>query len=125
MGNWLYMEVPDSHLVSLDAATGKERWKVLIADPKLDYTSTAAPIVVGNHIIAGIGGDHLDNRGYIQSLDPETGAVQWKWYTTPNAGEPGIETWPDAYASIHGNGQTGFRAVTIPNSISITSAPQP
>jgi acido-empty-quinoprotein group A len=105
-GNWLYMETPDSHLVSIDAATGKERWRVLIADPKLDYTSTAAPIVVGNHILAGIGGDHLDNRGYIQSLDPETGAVQWKWYTTPNAGEPGIETWPDAYASIHGNGQT-------------------
>jgi len=105
-GNWLYMETPDSHLVSLDATTGKERWKVLIADPKLDYTSTAAPIVVGNHILAGIGGDHLDNRGYIQSLDPETGAVQWKWYTTPGAGEPGIETWPDAYASVHGNGQT-------------------
>ena len=32
--------------------------------------------------------------------------MQWKWYTTPNAGEPGIETWPDAYASVHGNGQT-------------------
>ena len=32
--------------------------------------------------------------------------MQWKWYTTPNAGETGIETWPDAYASIHGNGQT-------------------
>jgi len=105
-GNWLYMEVPDSHLVSLDAATGKERWKVQIADPKLDYTSTAAPIVVGNHILAGIGGDHMDNRGFIQSLDPETGAVQWKWYTTPSAGEPGIETWPDAYASVHGTGQT-------------------
>ncbi len=105
-GNWLYMETPDSHLVSLDAATGKERWKVQIADPKLDYTSTAAPIVVGNHILAGIGGDHMDNPGYFQSLDPETGAVQWKWNTTPRKGEPGIETWPDEYAAAHGAGQT-------------------
>jgi alcohol dehydrogenase (cytochrome c) len=105
-GNWLFLEVPDSHLVSLDAATGKERWKVQIADPKLDYTSTAAPIVVGNHIIAGIGGDHMDNPGFIQSFDPETGALQWKLYTTPRKGEPGIETWPDEYAAAHSTGQT-------------------
>ena len=104
--NWLFVEMPDSQLVSLDAATGKERWKVQIANPKLDYTSTAAPIVVGNHVLVGIGGDHLDNPGFIESHDPETGALQWKWFTTPRNGEPGIETWPDEYASAHGTGQT-------------------
>jgi acido-empty-quinoprotein group A len=104
--NWLYFETPDSHLVSLDAKTGKERWKVQIANPKLDYTSTVAPVVVGNHILVGIGGDHLDNPGFLQSRDPETGALQWKWWTTPRKGEPGIETWPDEYASAHGTGQT-------------------
>jgi alcohol dehydrogenase (cytochrome c) len=104
-GNWLYFETPDSNLVSLDAKTGKQRWKVSIADPKLDYTSTVAPMVVGNHIIAGIGGDHLDNPGFIQSRDPETGALQWKWWTTPRKGEPGIETWPDEHAAAHGTGQ--------------------
>jgi acido-empty-quinoprotein group A len=104
--NWLFFESPDSHLISLDAATGKLRWKVEIADPKLDYTSTVAPIVVGNHILVGIGGDHLDNPGFIESRDPETGALQWKWFTTPRKGEPGIETWPDEYASAHGTGQT-------------------
>src|SRR4051812_42910571 len=104
--NWLFVEMPDSQLVSLDASTGKERWKVQIADPKLDYTSTAAPIVVGNHVLVGIGGDHLDNPGFLESHDPETGALQWKWFTTPRKGEPGIETWPDEYASAHGTGQT-------------------
>ena len=63
-GNWLFFETPDSNLVSLDARTGKERWKVSIADPKLDYTSTVAPVIIGNHVIAGIGGDHLDNPGF-------------------------------------------------------------
>ena len=104
-GNWLFFETPDSHLVSLDADTGKERWKVQIADPKLDYTSTVAPVVVGNHIMVGIGGDHLDNPGFLQSRDPETGALQWKWWTTPRKGEPGMETWPDEYAAAHGTGQ--------------------
>ena len=101
-GNWLFFESPDSNLISLDARTGKERWKVSIADPKLDYTSTVAPVVIGNHVIAGIGGDHLDNPGFIQSRDPETGALQWKWWTTPRKGEPGIETWPDEYVAAHG-----------------------
>ena len=104
-GHWLYFESPDSHLVSLDTHTGKERWKVEIADPKLDYTSTVAPVVVGNHIIVGIGGDHLDNPGFLQARDPETGALQWKFNTTPRKGEPGIETWPDEYAAAHGTGQ--------------------
>jgi acido-empty-quinoprotein group A len=104
-GHWLYFESPDSHLLSLDARTGAERWKVEIADPKLDYTSTVAPVVIGNHVVVGIGGDHLDNPGFLQSRDPETGALQWKWYTTPRKGEPGIETWPDEYAAAHGTGQ--------------------
>ena len=105
-GNWLYFESPDSHLISLDAKTGRERWKVEIADPKLDYTSTAAPIVVGDHILVGIGGDHLDNPGFLESRDPETGALQWRWWTTPRKGYPGIQTWPSEQAAIHGTGQT-------------------
>src|SRR6202045_2002908 len=32
-GNCLFFETPDSNLVSLDASTGKQRWKVPIADP--------------------------------------------------------------------------------------------
>jgi alcohol dehydrogenase (cytochrome c) len=105
-GNWLYFESPDSNLISLDARTGKERWKIQIVDPKLDYTSTAAPIVVGNHILVGIGGDHIDNPGFFESRDPETGDLQWKWNTTPRKGEPGMDTWPDEYASARGNGTT-------------------
>src|SRR5439155_22096265 len=31
-GNWLFFETPDSNLVSLDASTGKERWKVRLSD---------------------------------------------------------------------------------------------
>src|SRR5947209_9680636 len=52
--NWLFFESPDSHLISLDAKTGKERWQVEIADPKLDYTSTVAPVIIKNHVLVGI-----------------------------------------------------------------------
>jgi alcohol dehydrogenase (cytochrome c) len=103
-GNWLYMETPDDYLVCLDARTGKERWHVEIANFSQQYFSTMAPIVVGNHILVGTG-DDLDEPGYIQSLDPETGALQWKWYSVPmKPGDPGLDTWSNLDAASHGGG---------------------
>ena len=51
-----------------------------------------------------MGGDFLDVPGWLESRDPETGEVQWKWYTTPRPGQPGAETWPDAFSMEHGGG---------------------
>jgi alcohol dehydrogenase (cytochrome c) len=103
-GNWLYMETPDDFLVCLDARTGKEKWHKEIANFNLQYFSTMAPIVVGNHILIGTGND-LDEPGYVQSRDPETGDVQWTWYTLPmKKGDPGLETWGSLDAARHGAG---------------------
>jgi acido-empty-quinoprotein group A len=106
-GNMLFFETPDCYLVSLDAATGKERWHKEIADVRQQYFCTPAPIIIGRHVIVGIGGDSLDVQGYLDAYEPETGERQWRWYTTPQKmGEPGSETWPDEYAMTHGGGMT-------------------
>jgi len=103
-GNWLYMETPDDYLVSLDSRTGKERWHREIASFSQQYFSTVAPVVVGNHVLVGTGND-LDAPGFLQSFDPETGNLQWKFYTVPmNPGDPGLETWKDLDAARHGGG---------------------
>ena len=103
-GDWLYMETPDDYLVCLDARTGKEKWHVEIADFNQQYFSTMAPIVVGNHILVGTG-DDLDAPGFLQSRDPETGALQWKWYTVPmKKGDPGADTWGSIDSARHGGG---------------------
>jgi alcohol dehydrogenase (cytochrome c) len=104
-GNWLYMETPDDYLVSLDARTGKERWHKVISDFSQQYFSTVAPIVIGNHILVGTG-DDLDSPGYLQSVDPETGDLQWKKYLVPmKEGDPGLNTWPSLDAAQHGGAQ--------------------
>jgi alcohol dehydrogenase (cytochrome c) len=103
-GDWLYFLTPDNYFVSLEASTGKERWHKEIANVKREYFSTTAPIVIRNHVIIGVGGDSLDVPGYLESRDPETGELQWRWYTTPRPGEPGSETWPDQYSMEHGGG---------------------
>ena len=123
-GNWLYMETPDGNLVCLNAADGKERWKVRITDQKLDYTTTAAPIVIGNHILIGVGGDHLDNPGFLESVDPETGATQWKTNTDSaqrrtRHRKPGPMNTPPRTPLD----KPGFPAPTIPISTFTISAP--
>ena len=102
--NYLFFETPDNYLVSLDARTGEERWHVEIADFDQQYFSTTAPIVVDNHVLVGTGND-LDAPGFLQSYDPETGKLQWKFYTVPmNSGDPGLDTWPNLEAARHGGG---------------------
>jgi alcohol dehydrogenase (cytochrome c) len=105
-GEWLYFLAPDGWFVSLEAKTGKERWRKKVADEKMQYFTTGAPMVVGNHVIVGVGGDAIDVPGYLEARDPQTGELQWRWDSEPKKGEPGSETWPNEYAMAHGGGMT-------------------
>jgi alcohol dehydrogenase (cytochrome c) len=112
--NYLFFETPDNYLVSLDARTGKERWHVEISSFAEQYFSTMAPIVVGDHVLVGTGND-LDAPGFLQSFDPETGKLQWKFYTVPmKPGDPGLDTWPNLDAARHGGGQVWIPGVYDP-----------
>jgi len=104
LGNWLYFLTPDNYFVSLDVATGKERWHHEIANMKREYFSTNAPMIIGRQVIIGVGGDALDIPGYLESRDPESGNLVWRWNTTPRVGEPGAATWPDEDSMAHGGG---------------------
>jgi acido-empty-quinoprotein group A len=105
--DYLYFETPDAHLICLNAKDGTVRWDIVLADEKLGYFATMAPLVIKDHVIAGVSGDVTDIPGFLESVDPETGAIQWKWYTQPKPGEPGSETWPkDSDAILHGGGMT-------------------
>jgi acido-empty-quinoprotein group A len=105
--DWLYFTTPDAHLVSLNAKDGSVRWIVELADVKMGYFSTMAPLVIRDHVIVGVSGDVTDVQGYLESIDPDTGKIQWRWNTTPAPGQPGSETWPkDSDAILHGGGMT-------------------
>jgi alcohol dehydrogenase (cytochrome c) len=107
LGMWhdrVYMETPDDFLLCLSAKTGKEIWHKEIAPFALQYFSTMAPIVVGDHILVGTG-DDLDEPGMLQSFNPDTGEIEWKWYAVPmKAGDPGLDTWASLDAASHGGG---------------------
>ncbi len=104
-GGWLYFETPECDLVSLDAATGKERWfkqlapssRIISAAPRRWWWATmstpespATPETI--------------RAGWIRSI-PKPATCSGRWYTTPqNPGDPGYDTWPDEYSRKHGGG---------------------
>jgi len=99
---YLFFSAPDAHLVSLNAKDGSVRWKVEVGDVTKGYWTSMAPLIVGNHVLVGVSGDFDNLSGYIRSIDPETGATQWQWNSTPPAGTPnqttGGMTWmPGTY----------------------------
>lgn len=128
-GNWLYYETPDCHLVSLNLKDGTERWRQSICEVDEFYYGSVAPMIVKNHVITGVSGDDLDRPGYLESHDPETGALQWRWYVVPQKmGDPGSETWPNEDAMKHGGGMT-WQPVTYDPELNLvyvgTGNPQP
>jgi alcohol dehydrogenase (cytochrome c) len=97
--DFVYLTTPDAHLVALDARDGKVRWNVEIADSRRGFWSTNAPLLVQNprtlappHLLVGVAGDFDNLPGTLTSFDPETGKVQWTFYSTPPPGTPGSES---------------------------------
>lgn len=114
--NKLYFETPDAHLLCLNSHTGEVQWDVVLADVKLGYWTTMAPLVIRNHVLAGVSGDFNDLHGFIDSFDPETGKLQWRWNSLPKQGEPGSETWPKNSDAIqHGGGMTWITGTYDPD----------
>ena len=85
----VFLSTPDAHLLALDARNGSVKWNVEIADSRRGYWSTNAPLLIRNHLIVGVSGDFDNLPGILKSFDPDSGKVQWTFYSTPPPGAPG------------------------------------
>jgi alcohol dehydrogenase (cytochrome c) len=93
LGDRLFMATLDAHLIALDTRTGNLVWDVQVADYKLAYTLTGAPLAVNNSVIIGSSGGEYGARGFIDAYDASTGRRIWRFETVPGPGQPGHETW--------------------------------
>jgi alcohol dehydrogenase (cytochrome c) len=92
-GDRLFMVTDNAHLISLNRFTGELLWDTEMADWRLNYNATGAPLVAGNLVVAGTAGGDEGVRGFVAAYDTATGKEAWRFWTVPNAGEPGSETW--------------------------------
>ncbi len=93
LGNTLFITTLDGKLLALDASSGRVRWKRDLGDPAMNYTATAAPLVIKDKVIVGIAGADGGVRGFLDAYDAKTGERAWRFWTVPAPGEPGSETW--------------------------------
>ena len=112
----LFMVTLDAHLLALDRSTGRILWDTVLANYKVGYAATLAPLVVDGKLIVGISGGEYPTRGFIDAYDPQTGKRLWRFNTVPNPGEPGSETWPaDADVLSRGGGATWMTGTYDPD----------
>jgi alcohol dehydrogenase (cytochrome c) len=106
LGNNVYINTIDAHLVCLDAKTGREKWRVQVADNKQGFADTGAPLAINGKIIVGVGGGEAGAHGFLSAFDANDGKLLWRLFTVPrSADEPGADTWANGSWS-NGGGTT-------------------
>ncbi len=78
----IYYVTLDNQAIAVDAASGREVWRVRLGDINNGETMTMAPLVVKGKVLVGNSGGELGVRGWLQALDAATGRTVWKAYST-------------------------------------------
>jgi alcohol dehydrogenase (cytochrome c) len=82
----------DGRVVACDTETGDVAWEQQVGkDPGEGFTS--APLAVGDKILVGQSFGDWATRGWIAALNASDGSEIWRFYTVPEPGQPGSETW--------------------------------
>lgn len=71
----------DGHTVAVDAKSGKELWRVKLAQVDRGETLTMAPLAVGKKVFIGNSGGEMGVAGWIAALDINTGKEWWRAYS--------------------------------------------
>ena len=110
-GELVFFVTDNARLLALDRRSGALRWETAMApeappaEPRHHYGGTIAPLVVRDMVVAGVAGADAGMRGFVAAFDAASGALVWRRWTVPRAGEAGIETWQGP-EPIRGGGST-------------------
>ncbi len=78
----VYVVTLDDKLLALDAMSGKVVWQRSVADPKLGYSETMAPVAYDGMVIVGSAGGEWALRGFVAAYDAQSGQQRWRWNAT-------------------------------------------
>lgn len=92
-GGLLFYGTHDARLLAIDAGSGVLRWSRAVADYKIGYAISAAPLVIGDRVLVGATGGENGVRGFLDAYAIKDGTRLWRFWTVPGPGEPGHETW--------------------------------
>ncbi len=78
----IYFNTLDVQTCCVDAATGKEIWKVKLGSINKGESITMAPLVARGKVYVGNSGGEFGVRGWLKCLDARSGNVLWTAYST-------------------------------------------
>ncbi len=93
LGQRVFVGTLDAALVALDARTGQLLWETQVADSMSGYSVTSAPLAVKDKVLIGVSGGEFGARGFLDAYDAATGRRVWRWYSVPEPGTFGSDTW--------------------------------
>jgi len=94
LGDRIFFATDDAHMVALNRLTGAMVWQVYMPTGDIgNYGSTAAPLVVNDLVIGGVGGGDAPLLGFVVAYKASTGEEAWRFRTIPKRGETAAETW--------------------------------
>ncbi len=105
-GDRVFTVTDHAHVIALDRFTGTLAWDAEMDDYREHYGAVAAPLVVGDLVVAGISAGDTGLRGFLDAYRADTGERAWRFWTIPAPGEPGSETWGDPEVLRRGCGAT-------------------
>ncbi|HTY65164.1 MAG TPA: methanol/ethanol family PQQ-dependent dehydrogenase [Alphaproteobacteria bacterium] len=121
----IFLHQADNALVALDAKTGQEVWKVMVADAKVGATGTSAPQIVKDKVLIGVSGGEFGVQGFLAAYNLKDGKLVWKAYSegpddqilfddkTTDMGKPvgkdsSLKTWQGDQWKIGGGATWGW-----------------
>jgi alcohol dehydrogenase (cytochrome c) len=96
----------DGRLIALDAASGRQLWKMAPGVPERGEFFSSAPIASNGKVFIGTAGSDWGIRGKIFAFDAKTGKEIWRFNTIPGPGQAGFDTWPSEIVARIGGGGT-------------------
>jgi alcohol dehydrogenase (cytochrome c) len=113
--NLVISNLNDGRVVACDDSTGQVAWEQQEAkNPGEGFDG--APLIVDGKIIVGQAFGDWATRGYVAALDAKTGKEDWRFYTVPEPGQPGSDTWKCAEAKNPDCWKTGGAAAWVTGS---------
>ena len=104
LGDRVFYLTDDAHLIALNRLTGALLWDVSLRQGPGRFGGAAAPLVVGDLVITGVGGGDDGIRGFVAAYKATTGALAWRLWTIPKPGDtgPAADTWKGTALALGG-----------------------
>jgi PQQ-dependent dehydrogenase (methanol/ethanol family) len=78
----IFVPLLAGEIAALDAATGREIWRVRNSDSRTGATLAGAPLVVHDLVIVGVSGAEYGVRGHLTAYDALSGRLVWRGFST-------------------------------------------